>query len=447
MKRTMLGSAQMAQAIEDYQQHSKPFFFSNGSMALLGIGKQKSLNVKTCFSNLDSKVRELLTDSKTPQCDNPVALGIIPFCESETAKFIVPEQLYVASSLRPEHLKTKQPTPTQPPSIAPEPKPSDYTDAVQKALKEMTKGRFEKVVLSRALTIQSREPIALNNLLATLLKQNSKGYTFCAEIGEGENKNSLIGSSPELLVSRKGRQVCSNPLAGSRKRDIEENKNETLSFSLLESDKDLREHSLVVEAVENTLQNHCSNLYSPMLPSVISTPSMLHLSSYLEGTLQNESTSVLKLATDLHPTPAVCGFPKEAAKQFIDQQEPFDRRYFTGLVGWVDSRGNGEWVVVIRSAEVSEFSVKVFAGAGIVEGSIPNDELDETGNKMRTILNALNISLDSEGKPKKPSDGVNLNRTKEAETTKLNRIKILSKAKEAAQSFHKKVTIKNEERV
>ena len=103
--------------------------------------------------------------------------------------------------------------------------------------------------------------------------------------------------------------------------------------------------------------------------------------------------NVLKLASQLHPTPAVCGYPKHDANDFIDEAEPFDRGYFTGLIGWCDARGNGEWVVVIRCAEVQEKSLKVFAGAGIVDGSHPLSELQETGNKMRTILNALGIDL------------------------------------------------------
>ncbi len=120
---------------------------------------------------------------------------------------------------------------------------------------------------------------------------------------------------------------------------------------------------------------------------------MLHLSTRIEGTVSDANTSVLKLASALHPTPAVCGYPTAQAYDFISQVEPFDRGYFTGLVGWVDARGNGEWVVVIRCAEVEKKRIRVYAGAGIVSGSEPQSELEETGNKMRTVLNALGIEI------------------------------------------------------
>ena len=141
------------------------------------------------------------------------------------------------------------------------------------------------------------------------------------------------------------------------------------------------------------MNQYCHNFYTPMVPSVIETKTKLNLSTVLEGQVNDPNTNVLQVAADLHPTPAVCGYPRQDAYEAIRKLEQFDRGYFTGMVGWCDSRGNGEWVVTIRCAEVQKRKMKVFAGAGIVDESHPQSELDETGAKMNTILTAAGIQL------------------------------------------------------
>ncbi len=91
---------------------------------------------------------------------------------------------------------------------------------------------------------------------------------------------------------------------------------------MMESSKDLHEHAVVVDAVEKALQPWCHNLYVPMVPSVIETKAMLHLSTRIEGMVSDANTSVLKLASALHPTPAVCGYPTAQAYDFISNVEP-----------------------------------------------------------------------------------------------------------------------------
>ncbi len=98
---------------------------------------------------------------------------------------------------------------------------------------------------------------------------------------------------------------------------------------------------------------------------------MWHLSTEVKGTLLDESISALELASALHPTPAVCGTPTEKAREAIQEIEPFDREFFTGMLGWSDINGDGEWIVTIRCAEVEENSLRLYAGAGIVAESKP----------------------------------------------------------------------------
>ncbi len=124
---------------------------------------------------------------------------------------------------------------------------------------------------------------------------------------------------------------------------------------------------------------------------------MWHLSTVIEGELIDPKTSSRELCRALHPTPAVCGFPRDHAKSVIGQIENFNRNYFTGSLGWTDSCGNGEWIVTIRCAEVNGTTLDLFAGAGIVAGSSPEMETRETGAKFNTMLSALGLSTGMEG--------------------------------------------------
>lgn len=396
MLRNSMGSSTMLTEFLNAHTDDASFFFSSPTVTLLtqGIAAEFSQQVKFC--ELDTHISELLESAKDAGNQNPIAVGVIPFSEHNPAHFIVPDRLITTSPIRPDKVSdVNEVTDCPPSSIQPIPTPEDYMRSVELAASHCCREDIDldKVVLSRTMQVDTEEDIDRARFLKTLLKQNPGGYTFSTRIGGSQSDAYLMGSSPELLVSRKGPHVCSNPLAGSRRRSDNECINQQQGELMMESAKDLHEHAVVVDAVEKALQPFCHNLYVPMVPSVIETKAMLHLSTRIEGMVSDPNTSVLKLATALHPTPAVCGYPTEQAYDLISHVEPFDRGYFTGLVGWVDARGNGEWVVVIRCAEVERKRLKVYAGAGIVAGSEPQSELEETGNKMRTVLNALGIEI------------------------------------------------------
>lgn len=206
-----------------------------------------------------------------------------------------------------------------------------------------------------------------------------------------KKSKTLIGASPELLVSRSGMQVVSNPLAGSRPRSDDPVEDKRRAEELLSSPKDLHEHAVVVEAVATVLRPYCHTLHVPEKPSVIHSEAMWHLSTEVKGELKDPNTSSLELAIALHPTPAVCGTPMEEAREAIQKIEPFDREFFTGMLGWSDLNGDGEWIVTIRCAEVQENTLRLYAGAGVVAESNPEDELAETSAKFQTMLKALGL--------------------------------------------------------
>lgn len=243
------------------------------------------------------------------------------------------------------------------------------------------------------MNVKSSEKIDQQKLLRELAEHNKHGYTFAVNLPKDENEYSktLIGASPELLVSRHGMQVISNPLAGSRPRSEDPVEDKRRAEELLSSPKDLHEHAVVVESVAAALRPYCHILHVPEKPSVIHSEAMWHLSTEVKGELKDPNTSSLELAIALHPTPAVCGTPMEEAREAIQKIEPFDREFFTGMLGWSDLNGDGEWIVTIRCAEVQENTLRLYAGAGVVAESKPEDELAETSAKFQTMLKALGL--------------------------------------------------------
>ncbi|WP_062064341.1 isochorismate synthase DhbC [Cellvibrio sp. OA-2007] len=268
-----------------------------------------------------------------------------------------------------------------------------YLNGVKDALARFVRGELEKVVLSRTLEVQCEHTLDIKQLLGNLEARNPNAYTFAVKLGEGKHFRTLIGASPELLISRQGNRIVANPLAGTEPRSSDPAIDQARAEQLFASAKDRYEHALVIQAVVAALQPFCKELQVPAEPSLINTPTLWHLSTRIEGVLEDPQTSSLELALAMHPTPAVCGYPTDKARTAIREIEGYDRGMFTGMVGWCDSAGDGEWVVTIRCAEVEAQAIRLYAGAGVVAGSNPEKELAETGAKFNTMLNALGIHL------------------------------------------------------
>ncbi|MGO2997566.1 MULTISPECIES: isochorismate synthase [Psychrobacter] len=264
-----------------------------------------------------------------------------------------------------------------------------FKKTVNYALETFKNTELTKIVLSQAVDVSFDKSQNLAFYLDALLDKNPTAYNFVIPV---DNQQYLLGASPELLLSKNDRLVKSNPLAGSRpKRDSLEH-NQKNQQALQESIKDQHEHKIVVENISRNLVADCVTLSMSEFPEVLETSTMFHLSSTLQGTLRKAAPNALSLALKLHPTPAVCGTPTQLAKDFILQHEGYERGYYTGLVGWMDAEGNGEWVVTIRCGLLNDKKLRLYAGAGIVEGSDPESEWRETEDKMKTILRLCDTS-------------------------------------------------------
>ncbi|KRG35214.1 hypothetical protein AK822_04100 [Psychrobacter sp. P11F6] len=264
----------------------------------------------------------------------------------------------------------------------------DFKELVEHALDTIEKTALSKVVLSRMLQLEIDSAPNVASLVKILVEKNPQAYTFAVPVSDTET---IVGVSPELLLSKEGHRVKSNPLAGSLaltknlKQDL---KNKTI---LKSSPKDQREHSLVVDKVVSHLAPYCSSLTVTETPEILETSTMLHLSTVLNGTLRHNAPDALTLALNLHPTPAICGTPTEQAKQFIQSKETYERGFYSGLIGWMDTQGNGEWLVTIRCGLLESNHMSLYAGAGVVAGSCPDSEWIETQKKLETMLNVFTL--------------------------------------------------------
>ncbi|MCK8498065.1 isochorismate synthase DhbC [Myxococcus fulvus] len=405
MKTTEVAPQKLAaQLLESYEAGSS-FFFASPRRTLLARGTFATVphvGGQSSLERLGERVAKVLSDARQADHDIPVAVGAVPFVGRAPAQLVVPMTLQRAGPLVFDDVAMPHPVLPQRYTVRPVPEPAAYLDGVAQALKLMQSGPLRKVVLSRSLHLSATTPIDLQRLLHNLARRNPSGFTFAVDLpgaSAGEGRRTLIGASPELLVSRNGMQVVANPLAGSAARSPDPVEDQARAARLLESPKDLHEHAVVIDAVAEAMRPFCRTLEVPTRPSLVSTQTMWHLSSRIVGELADPSISSLTLAMALHPTPAVCGFPTELAHEAIGHIEPFDRGYFTGTVGWCDANGDGQWAVTIRCAEADESSLRLFAGAGIVAGSKPESELAETEAKFRTMLQAMGLGQGAEVKP------------------------------------------------
>lgn len=262
------------------------------------------------------------------------------------------------------------------PSARLEPTTSDHAGRVAAGLAAIRRGELEKVVLSRRIAVEAEAEYRPGPVVARLDGTGAARFAFV------RGSAFFAGATPELLVSRRGAEVLSEALAGSADR--------AGRASLLTDAKERAEHGFVAQHVEATLSRFSSDVeVGDPQPSVL--PEVTHLRTPVRATLAHPA-HVLTLADALHPTPAVCGVPVEPARRFIAGAEGSPRGWYAGAVGWFDAEGDGELYVALRSALFDGARAMLYAGGGIVAGSIPVKEAAETELKARTMARALGVA-------------------------------------------------------
>lgn len=245
---------------------------------------------------------------------------------------------------------------------------------VEKALGEIEAGRIEKVVLSRQIIAEMRQPIDPYAIAQRLERRQTRSHVFLVD--------GVVGASPELLLRWHDGAITSIPLAGSADG----------AGRRLESQKVAIEHRLAADSVETALIK-AGVSYGRGTPRAVEFEDLRHLATEFVGTAR-DGVTFADVLSELHPTAAVAGTPKAPALEIIQDLEPTSRERYSGPVGWFDRRGNCEFAIALRCGEVIDgTTVRMRSGAGIVAGSDPQAELEETNWKFAAMLDALGLTI------------------------------------------------------
>ncbi len=258
----------------------------------------------------------------------------------------------------------------------------EYIQAIHQVIEATQEKKIKKAVIARELRTCFANDIDITTVLYRLHEQQTHSYLFAFESGE----DCFLGATPEQLIQKNNQQCSTDCLAGSIARGSTSLEDEQFGEWLLHNEKNLNEHKFVVEMIRQTLNEFCEEVTIPEEPVLLKMKHIQHLHTPIHGL---GTISMLKLIEVLHPTPAMGGYPKEEGLAIIREIEPLDRGWYAAPIGWMDTKGNGEFVVAIRSALIQKKCASLFAGGGIVMDSLVESEYEETNVKFKPMLAAL----------------------------------------------------------
>lgn len=262
------------------------------------------------------------------------------------------------------------------------PEKAGWIDLIKLATQTIAGEDLDKVVLARATDLQFSQSVNAAAVMASSRRLNLNCYHFFMAFSAD---TAFLGSSPERLYRRRDTALRTEALAGTVANHPEDHRAWQLGDWLMKDDKNQRENMLVVEDICQRLQG-CTQTLDVLPPQVLRLRKVQHLRRCIWTEL-NQADDMLCLM-QLQPTAAVAGIPRELAREFIQQNEPFDREWYAGSAGYLSLR-QSEFCVSLRSAKISANVVRLYAGAGIVRGSDPEQEWQEIDNKaagLRTLL-------------------------------------------------------------
>ncbi|RAN71830.1 isochorismate synthase [Bacillus sp. SRB_336] len=263
-----------------------------------------------------------------------------------------------------------------------------WKKSVSEGVLAIGRGGLDKVVLARDVLASFEKPVRRVSILQRLVQLYGECWTY--------GVRGLVGATPEILIKVDGTSAQARVLAGTLDREDEPAGSVGFAASVLGgSAKQRQEHDFAIRSLTRQLAPFATDLSFPAEPFILELPNVWHLASDVTAELadfEGHLPTSLALVEALHPTAAVCGTPREEAGRLILKLEKMDRGPYAGPVGWLDGAGNGEWGIALRGAVLeSPVSVRLYAGAGIVEASDPEAELAETWAKFRPMLQALGL--------------------------------------------------------
>ncbi len=264
------------------------------------------------------------------------------------------------------------------------PDKNGWISSVESALTAFEQSQIEKVVLARKTIFGFNGNINPFAVQRELIAEAFGCYNFYFQF---ESDVVFLGVTPERLYYRKGNNISTEAVAGTRPRGYDDESDNFLSQQLLNSPKEILEHCFVLDSIKNILNKICSRINNDAQISLLKLTKVQHLITHFDGHL-NDSVSDADIIGEMHPTPAVGGVPKDKSLQMIDDLEPFERGWYAGPVGWI-GKDSAEFAVAIRSGLINKNCLFLYSGAGIVKGSCPDDEWREIENKLSNFIKAV----------------------------------------------------------
>ena len=249
----------------------------------------------------------------------------------------------------------------------------NFEDVVQKAITSIQNGDFKKVVLSRKIEIEKK--MDLVETFFTLVNQYPTAFRslfYHPQIG------CWMGATPEQLIKVEHNHFKTVSLAGTYQKN---------SFEKW-SAKEINEQQIVTDYILNSLHKEALSL-KVSEPFTVEAGSLVHLKTTISGEVHSIKNTK-NIIQNLHPTPAVCGFPKEKALQFINENEDYDRKFYAGYLGlWNEEEASANLFVNLRCLEVEENKINIYVGCGITGESNPEKEFFETEHKAQIMKSIL----------------------------------------------------------
>ncbi|HET9929222.1 MAG TPA: isochorismate synthase [Polyangiaceae bacterium] len=260
---------------------------------------------------------------------------------------------------------------------------SQFLELVDSVGAAITRGEFEKIVLARRVALALPRPLSASRVERRLAEIAPECLRFAFRVGSA----TFLGATPERLVSKVGRAFETEAVAGTVPIS------EVPAGRLMESTKNRAEQAIVVRELLRAFEPIAAALDHTPTPEIHRLRHIAHLRTKIRGQLR-EPLHVLDLVERLHPTPAVGGAPTAAALAWIAENEPDERGWYAGPIGWIDGAGDGAFAVALRSGllERDRERATLYAGAGIVQGSDAQSELAETRWKLKPLLGAFGVA-------------------------------------------------------
>lgn len=256
---------------------------------------------------------------------------------------------------------------------------------VEKARKLIHNNRFEKIVLARPMTVESKTKPVFTHITHRLRQKYPECFNFLIQ---KDPDTAFVGATPERLASFRNNIFKTEGLAGSTSRGKSALEDAALAQNLMKSQKDRNEHEFVIRAINDNLKKFSYRIEHPKQPEIKKLNNVQHLFTPISASIKN-GVQIHELIREMHPTPAVGGFPRDEAVSHIYDIEQLDRGWYAAPIGWFNLNGWGEFAVAIRSALLHGKRATLYAGCGIVADSDPEREWNETLLKFRPMLESL----------------------------------------------------------